>query len=55
MLTNRLAVDFKCRKFKGCPENVEDQEEKLHDDVETVTDFSYLGDRINQEVDVRQL
>ena len=28
-------------------QNVEDQKEKLHDDVETVTEFSYLGDRIN--------
>ena len=34
---------------KGCHENVEDQEEKLHEDVETVRDFSYLGDRIYPE------
>ena len=26
--------------------NVEDQEEKLHYDVETVTEFSYLGNKI---------
>ena len=25
---------------------VEDQEEKLHEDVETLTDFSYLGNGI---------
>ena len=30
-------VSRKCRR----------SEEKLHDDVETVIDFSYLGDRIN--------
>ena len=28
-------------------QNVEDQEEKLHDDVETAIYFFYLGDRIN--------
>ena len=28
------------------PQNVEDQEEKLDEDVETVTIFLYLGDRI---------
>ena len=47
MVTNRLAIDAKCRKCKGYHKNVEDQKEKLHDDVETVIDFSYLGDRIN--------
>ena len=47
MLTNRLAIDIRCKKFKGYHKNVEDQKEKLHDDVETVTEFSYLGDRIN--------
>ena len=46
-VTNRLAIDLKCMKCKGCHKNVEDQEEKLHDDVETVTDYSYLGDGIN--------
>ena len=28
-------------------QNVEDQKEKLHYDVEIVTDFSYQGDSIN--------
>ena len=46
-LTNTLAIDFKCRKFKGNHKNDEDLKEKLHDDVKTVTEFSYLGDRIN--------
>ena len=35
--TNRLAIDIKCRKYNECQNNVEDQKEKLHDDVETVT------------------
>ena len=48
-VTNRLAIDFKCRKCKGYHKNV-DQKEKLHDDVEIVTEFSYLGDRINSGV-----
>ena len=46
-VTNRLAIDFKCRNCKGHNKNIEDQKEKLHDDVETVTEFSCLGDRIN--------
>ena len=47
MAANRLAIDFKCRKCKGHHENAEDLEEKLNDYVETVTDFTYLGNRIN--------
>ena len=46
MVTNTLAIDIICGKSKGCHENVEDQKEKLHDDGNTVTDFSYLGDFI---------
>ena len=46
-VTNGLAIHPKCRKCKGYHKNVEDQKEKLHDGVETVTEFSYLGDRIN--------
>ena len=46
-VTNRHAIHLKCRKCKGYHKNVEHQMEKLHDDVETVTEFSYLGDRIN--------
>ena len=45
-VTNRLAIYIKCRKCRGYNKNV-DQKEKLHDDTETVTGFSYLGDRIN--------
>ena len=46
-VTNRRAIDFRCMKCKGYHQNMEDQKEKLHDDVERVTEFSYLGDRIN--------
>ena len=44
MVTNTLEIDFKCRKCNGCHKNVEDQEEKVHEDVKTATDFSYLCD-----------
>ena len=50
-MTNRLAIDIKCRKYKGCHKKV-DLEEKLHHDVEIVTDFSYLGDRTNSGCEV---
>ena len=45
IVTNTLAIYLKCRKCNGYHKNV-GQEEKLHKDEETVTDFSYLGDRI---------
>ena len=45
-MTNRLVIDIKCRKCRLWHKNIDDQEEKLHDDVEPVTDFPYLGDRI---------
>ena len=41
---NTLAIDFRCRNFNGFHKNV-DQEENLNEDVETVTYFSYLGER----------
>ena len=45
-MTNTLVIEFKCRKCNGSDKNVEDHEEKVHEDVETETDFSYLGDII---------
>ena len=45
-MSNRLKIDLIFWKFNECYENV-DQKEKLHYDVETVTDLSYLCDRIN--------
>ena len=44
---NRFAVYFRYRKCKGCHENVENQEERLHYYVEALTDMLYLGDGIN--------
>ena len=46
-VSNRLAMDFERRKCKGYHKNIEDQKEKLHDDVETVAEFSYVGNTIN--------
>ena len=46
-VTNILAIDIKCRKCIMCHENEENKKKKLNDDVETVTRFSYLDDRIN--------
>ena len=46
MVTNRLATDIKCRNCKGYDKNV-DQWENLHDDAETVTEFTHRGNRIN--------
>ena len=40
-------MDFKYRKCKGYYKNPEDQSEKWCDYMETVTEFSYLGDGIN--------
>ena len=41
-VANSFAIYFKCGKCKGCQKNIEDQEEKLHDDVETDR-FSIYG------------
>ena len=44
MVINTPTIDRRCRKWNGCHVNGGDQEEKLHEDVETVTDLSHLGD-----------
>ena len=46
-VANRLAIGLKCSKCKARHVYVEDQDEKLHDDVETEKDFQCLVDRIN--------
>ena len=46
-VANGLAIDFMCRKCKRSHKNVEYHKVKLHDVVETVTEYSYLGDGIN--------
>ena len=45
-VTNILAIDFKCRKCNGCHRIGGDHKEKLYEDLETVTDYSCLRDRI---------
>ena len=49
-VTNRLVVDPRCMKCKEYHKNIVDQKETFHDDVETVTEFSYLGDGINSGI-----
>ena len=46
-VTNIFAIDFNYGKCKGCHKNVDDLEEKLHEDVKTMTYYLYLGVGIN--------
>ena len=46
-VTNRHAIDLNVRNAMGITKIIEDQKEKLHDDMETVKEFSNLDDRIN--------
>ena len=39
-MTNTHAMDHICMKCNECHKYAEDQEEKWHEDVKTVTDFS---------------
>ena len=48
-MTNKLAIYHRCRKCKRSQKNVVNQKEKLHDDVETVTEFSYICDKVYSE------
>ena len=45
--TDKLAMHFICSKCKGIMEGMVDSIEKLCDEVETVNEFCYLGDRLN--------
>ena len=40
-------MHFVCSKFKRIMEGTVDSVEKLCDEVETVNEFCYLGDRLN--------
>ena len=44
MVTPKLSRKFTCRKRKGNIGEAVEQEEKLCYDVETVMEFTYLGD-----------
>ncbi|XP_006819864.1 uncharacterized protein LOC102808533, partial [Saccoglossus kowalevskii] len=46
-VTQRLARDFACGRCKNGVGRVVEQEEKLCDEVETVKEFTYLGDKVS--------
>ena len=46
-VTARLAMHFICSKCRGIMEGMVDSVKKLSNEVETVNEFCYLGDRIN--------
>ena len=47
MVTTKFISNFACRKCEGDIEEAVKQEEKLCDDVKTVREFTYLGDRMS--------
>ena len=46
-VTARLSMRFVCSKCHGIMEGTMDSIEKLCDEVETVNEFRYMGDRLN--------
>ena len=52
MLTPKLKKNFACRKCEWNIGEAVEQEEKLCDEVETVKEFTYLGDRVRARVAV---
>ena len=46
-VTLKLSRNFSCRKCEGYIGEAVDQEEKSCDEVETVREFTYLGDRLS--------
>ena len=46
-VTPNLSRNFTCRNCEGNIEEIVKQEEKLCDEVETVREFTYLGDRVS--------
>ena len=44
MVTPKFSRNFKCRKCEGNIGESVEQEIKLYDEVETVSEFKYLGD-----------
>ena len=47
MVTPKFSRNITCRKGEGNIGEVVQQEEKLCDEVETVSGFTYLGDRVS--------
>ena len=46
-VTSKFSRNFTCRKCKGNIGEAVDQEEMLCDEVETVREFTYIGDRVS--------
>ena len=46
-MTQKFSRHFTCRKCEGNIGEAVDQEEQLCDEVETVSEFMYLGDRVS--------
>ena len=49
-VTPKFSKKFTCRKCEGNIGEAVEQEEKLCDEVETVSEFTYLGDRVSAGV-----
>ena len=47
MVTPKFSRNSTCRKCEGNIGEAVEQEEKLCDEVETVREFTYLGDRVS--------
>ena len=54
-VTPKFYRNFACRMCAGNIEEAVEQEEKLCDEVETVREFTYLGDKVSAVEDVRRL
>ena len=46
-MTKKFSINITCRKCEGNIGDAVEQEERSCDEVETVCEFTYLGDRIN--------
>ena len=47
-MASKLSKNFTCRKYEGNIGEAVEQEEMLCDEVETVMEFTYLGDRVSE-------
>ena len=47
MVTPKFSSNFTCRRFKYSIGEAVEQEVKLCDGVETVQEFTYLGDKVS--------
>ena len=47
MITTMSSQNFACMKCEGNIEEALEQEEKLCNEVETIIEFTYLGDRVS--------